>query len=72
VGEKRNACETLVGKTERKRPLGRPRRRGKDSIKIDLKELVCEDVDWIQLAQYRDQCQTCERGNEPSSSINGG
>jgi hypothetical protein len=39
-GEKRNACRTLVGKPEDKRPLGRPRRRWLDSIKMDLREMM--------------------------------
>jgi hypothetical protein len=38
MGEKRNACRILVGKPEGKRPLGRPRRRWVDNIKIDLRE----------------------------------
>jgi hypothetical protein len=44
-----------VGKPERKRPLGRPRRRWVDNIKIDMKEIRWDGVDWIDLAQDRDQ-----------------
>jgi hypothetical protein len=53
-GEKRNAYRLLVGKPEAKRPLGRPRRRLVDNIRMDLGEVVRGDVDWIGLAQDRD------------------
>jgi hypothetical protein len=43
-----------VGKPERKRPLGKPGRRWKDNIKIDLREIGLKDVDWIHLVQDRD------------------
>jgi hypothetical protein len=46
-----------VGKSEGKRPLGRPRRRWEDNIKMDLEEVVCEGVDWIELAQDRERWQ---------------
>jgi hypothetical protein len=46
-------CKVLVGKAEGKRPLGRPRRRWKDGIIMDLREIGCGSVDWIQLAQGR-------------------
>ena len=45
----------LVGKPERKRPLGRIKRRWEDNIKMDLQEVGCGDVDWIELAQDRDR-----------------
>ena len=48
----------LVGKPEGKRPLGRPRHRWKDNIKMDLQEVGCECMDWIDLAQDRDGWQT--------------
>jgi hypothetical protein len=44
-----------VGKPERKRPLGRPRRRIEDNIKMDLQEVGGGDMDWIELAQERDR-----------------
>jgi hypothetical protein len=50
-GEKRNAYSTLVGKPEGKRPLGRPRRRWVDNIKMDQIEIGWDGVDWIDLAQ---------------------
>jgi hypothetical protein len=54
-GEKRNAYTILVGKPEGKRPLGRPRRRWVDSIKMELGEIGWDGMDWIDLAQNRDQ-----------------
>jgi hypothetical protein len=51
MGEKRNAYRLLVGKSEGKRPLGRPRRRWVDNIRMDLGEVGWRDVDWIGLAQ---------------------
>jgi len=47
----------LVGKPEGKRPLGRPRHRWEDNIKMDLQELGCGGMDWIELAQDRDRCR---------------
>jgi hypothetical protein len=53
MGEKRNVYRLLVGKPERKRSLGRPRRRWIDNIKMDLLEIGVNVVDWIGLAQDR-------------------
>ena len=52
-GEKRGVYRVLVGKYEGKRPLGRPRRRREDNIKMDLQEVGCEIMDWIELAEDR-------------------
>jgi hypothetical protein len=54
-GEKRNAYRILLGNPEGKRPLGRPSSRWADNIKMDLRELGWGDMDWIDLAQNRDQ-----------------
>jgi hypothetical protein len=51
MGEKRNAYRILVGKPDGRRPLGRPRRRWVDNIKIYLGEIRWDGVDWIDLAQ---------------------
>ena len=53
--EMRVANRVLVGKPERKRPLGRLRRRWKDNIKMDLQEVGCSGMDWIELAQDMDR-----------------
>jgi hypothetical protein len=55
MGEKRNPYRILVGKPEGKRPLGRQRRRWVDNIKMDLRERGWDDIDWIDLAQDRNQ-----------------
>jgi hypothetical protein len=55
MSEKRNAYRMLVGKSEGKRPLGRPKRRWVDNIKLDLREIGWDDVDWIDMFQDRDQ-----------------
>jgi hypothetical protein len=54
-GEKRNAYRILVGKPEGKRPLGRPRRRWVDNIKINLRETGRDGIDWMNLAEDRDK-----------------
>jgi hypothetical protein len=53
--EKRNAYRILAGKSEIKRPLGRSRRRWVDNIKMDLREIGWDGMDWIDLSQNRDQ-----------------
>jgi hypothetical protein len=53
MGEKRNVYRLLVGKTEGKRPLGRPRRKWIDNIKMDLLDIGLHVVEWIGLAQDR-------------------
>jgi hypothetical protein len=55
MGEKLNAYRTFVGMPEGKRPLGRRRRRWVDNIKTDLREIGWHGMDWIDLAQNRDQ-----------------
>ncbi|KAJ4438799.1 hypothetical protein ANN_14751 [Periplaneta americana] len=61
MGESRNAYRVLVGRPERKRPLGRPRRRWEDNIKMDLREVGCDDREWINLAQDKDQLRAYVR-----------
>jgi hypothetical protein len=51
--ERRGVYRVLVGKPEGKRPLGRPRDRWEDNIKMELQEVGCEGMDWIDLAQDR-------------------
>jgi hypothetical protein len=55
MGEKRNAYRILVGKPEGRRPLGRSRCRWVDNIKMDLKEIGWDGVDWVDLARDSDQ-----------------
>jgi hypothetical protein len=65
----RNLYRFLLETPEGKRPLGRPRLGWKDNIKMDLRELGCSGVDWIHLAQDRDQWTTLVNNNRPSGSI---
>jgi hypothetical protein len=58
IGEGRGVYRVLVGRPEGKRPLGRPRSRWEDNIRMDLRETGIYGVNWI-----------CEHGNEPSGSI---
>jgi hypothetical protein len=55
MGETRDAYRISFGKPEGKRPLGRPRRRWVDNIKMDLREIRWDCMDWIELVQDRDQ-----------------
>ena len=54
MGETRGVYRALVRKSEGKRPLGRPRRRWEDNIKMDIQEVGCGGMDWIELPQERD------------------
>jgi hypothetical protein len=54
-GETRSIYRVLTGKPEGKRPLGRPRRRWEDNIKMNLQEVGCGGMDWIDLAQDTDR-----------------
>jgi len=55
MGERRGVYRVLVGKPEGKRPLERPRRRWENNIKMELEEVGCGGMDWIELAQDRDR-----------------
>ena len=55
MGEGRSVYKCLVGKPEGKRPLGRPRRRWEDNIKMDLQEMGRGDMDWIDVARDMDR-----------------
>ena len=55
VGQRRSVYTVLVGNPERRRPLRRPRRRWEDNIKMDLQEVGCGGMDWIDLAQDKDR-----------------
>ena len=68
MGEERGVYRVLVGKPEGKRPLGRPRRKCVDNIRMDL-QVGCGYMDWIGLAQDRQVADACECGNEPSGSV---
>jgi hypothetical protein len=58
MGEERGVYRVLVGKPEGRRPLGRPRCRWVDNIRMDLQEVGCGYMDWIGLAQDRDRWRT--------------
>jgi hypothetical protein len=55
MGERRGMYRVSVGKPEGKRPLGRPKRRWEDNIQMDIQEVGCGGMDWIELAQDRDR-----------------
>ena len=57
MGEKSGVCRVMVGKAEGKRPIWRHRRRWEDNIKMDLQEVGCMGMDWIDLVQVRDRWQ---------------
>jgi hypothetical protein len=59
MGEGRGVYRVLVGRPGGKRPLGRPRRRWDDNIKMDLREIGIDGANWIQLTQDRVQCRAC-------------
>jgi hypothetical protein len=69
MGEKRNAYRILVGKPEGKSPLGRPRCRWVDNIKMDIREIGWDGVDWINMAQDGPMEGSCEHDIKPSGSI---
>ena len=58
MGKGRGVYRVLVDRSEGKRPLGRPRRRWEDNIKMDLQEVGCEGIDCFELAQDRDRWRT--------------
>jgi len=58
MGEEKGVYRLLVGKPEGKRPLGRPRRRWVDNIRMDLQEVGCGYMDWIGMSQDRDSWRT--------------
>jgi hypothetical protein len=60
IGQGRGVYRVLVGKPERKRPLGRPRSRWEDNIMKDLQEVGSGGIDWIELVQGRQVAGTCE------------
>ena len=70
MGERRGVYRVLVGKPEGKSPLGRPNRRWDDNITMDLREVGCGGMDWIELAQDRDRWRALVNAvMKPSGSI---
>jgi hypothetical protein len=61
MGEGKGVYRALVSKSEGKRPLGRTRSRWEDNFKMDLQEVGCGGMDWIELAQDRDRWHLCMR-----------
>jgi hypothetical protein len=73
MGEGRGVYRVLVGRPEGKRPLGRPRRRWENNMKLDLREIGIDGANCIQLAQDKGpMAGFCEHGDEPSGSIKKG
>jgi hypothetical protein len=66
MGEGRGVYRVLVGRPEGKRPVGRPRSRWEDNIKMDLREIRIDEANWIHLAQDKVHCK---HSNKPSGSI---
>jgi hypothetical protein len=59
MGERRGIYRVLVGKSEGKRPLGRPRHKWEDNITMDLQEVGCGGMDWFDVTQDRDRWWAC-------------
>jgi CRISPR/Cas system-associated protein Cas7 (RAMP superfamily) len=57
IGDRKDVYGVLVEKTDGKRPLGRPKRRSEYDITMDLQEVGCRGMDWIELVQDRDRCR---------------
>ena len=64
MDEERGVCRFLVGKPEGRKPLGIPRRRWVDNIRLDLQDVGCGYMDWNGLAQDRQVAEACDRGKE--------
>jgi hypothetical protein len=70
VWERKDAYRVLVRKPGGRRPLGRARRKWEDNIRIDLEERVLKGVNWLNLAQVRNNCSAfCKHGNDLSDFI---
>ena len=69
MGKERGAYRVVLGKPEGRRPMGRPRRRWVDNIRMNLQGVGWGYMDWIRLAQDRDGWRRLVSGNEPSGSV---
>jgi len=67
MGERRGVYSVVVGKPGRKRSLGRPMPRWEDNIMMDVQEVGCGDMDWIDLAQDRDRLRALAKWDKESS-----